>query len=119
VLTLPAWLSDPLAPNATFGAPRASHLLLVGVVGFVVLGTLYHVVPFIVWVHRYSDQLGYEAVPMIDDLYSDRLAAVDLAFLGVGTGLLVATDLLSVPPLGSAVGGVFCPPVSRSARPNA
>jgi hypothetical protein len=66
-------------------------------VGFVVLGTLYHVVPFIVWVHRYSDRLGLEDVPMIDDLYSDWLAAVDGVFFAGGTITLLASDLSGVP----------------------
>jgi hypothetical protein len=93
-LSLPAWVADPLEPAATFGAPGAAHLLLFGAVGFVVAGTLYHVVPFIVWVHRYSDRLGFEPVPMIDDLYDARLAAVDFAALSIGLGGLVAIELL-------------------------
>ncbi|MGB9960740.1 hypothetical protein ACOZ32_00780 (plasmid) [Halobacterium sp. MBLA0001] len=107
VLTLPVWSNDPLARTTLFGAPGTVHLLVLGVVGFVVLGTLYHIVPFIIWVHRYSDLLGYEAVPMIDDLYSDRIAAVDFALVGSGTGLLVATDLLPVPSMSAALGGVL------------
>ena len=105
LLTLPAWLGDPLAASALFGAPGTVHLLVVGVIGFVVLGTLYHVVPFIVWVHRYSDLLGYEAVPMIDDLYDDRIAAADFLLLGGGTTALVAADLLALPRATSAGGG--------------
>jgi len=97
-LSLPAWVADPLAPAATFGAPGAPHLLLFGAVGFVVAGTLYHVVPFIVWVHRYSDRLGFDPVPMIDDLYDARLAAVDLAALVAGAAILVLAELL--PALG-------------------
>jgi len=91
-LALPAWLRDPLGPAARFGAPGAVHLLALGVVGFVVVGTLYHVVPFIVWVHRYSDRLGFEDVPMIDDLYDGRLAAADFALLLVGSAAIVAGD---------------------------
>jgi hypothetical protein len=79
--------------------------LLVGL--GVVLGTLYHVVPFVVWVHRYSDLLGYEAFPMIDDLYDDRLAAVDFALLAGGTAVLVAAGLLSRPSIAPALGGAF------------
>lgn len=105
VLTLPAWVAAPLSRAALLGAPGTTHLLAVGVVGFVVLGTLYHVVPFIIWVHRYSDLLGYEPVPMIDDLYSDRLAAVDFGFTAGGTAVLVASDLLSLPSGSIAVGG--------------
>ncbi|WP_435129860.1 hypothetical protein [Halobaculum sp. D14] len=106
-LALPAWVADPLAPAALFGAPGTVHLFVVGAVGFVVLGTLYHVVPFIVWVHRYSDLLGYEAVPMIDDLYSDRVAAADLGCFVAGTALLVAADLLGLPAAVAAAGGVL------------
>jgi hypothetical protein len=94
-LTVPAWLTAPLSPAARLGPPGAGHLLALGVVGFVVLGTLYHVVPFVVWVHRYSDRLGFETVPMIDDLYDDRVALLDLAAFAAGTGLLVGAELLA------------------------
>jgi len=97
LLSAPAWLTDPLALSHRFGGPNTVHLLALGVVGFVVLGTLYHIVPFIVWVHRYSDLLGFEDVPMIDDLYDSRLAAVDFTLFSAGTAGLVAADLLALP----------------------
>ncbi|QKY19423.1 hypothetical protein B4589_003155 [Halolamina sp. CBA1230] len=105
-LALPAWVTSPLARPALLGAPETGHLLLLGVVGFVVFGTVYHVVPFVVWVHRYSDRLGYEPVPMVDDLYDDRLAVADFWCLLLGSGLFVAGDLLDLPSTVSAVGGV-------------
>jgi len=101
--TLPAWLLDPLALT-TFGAGNGAFLLAAGV-GFVVLGTLYHVVPFIIWERRYSDLLGYEDVPMIDDLYDDRLAAADFACLVAGALLLVAVGLRPLPDWLAPVGG--------------
>ncbi|MFB6141365.1 MAG: hypothetical protein ABEJ26_13140 [Halosimplex sp.] len=104
--TLPAWLADPLARSTRFGG-GPPHLLLLGVVGFVVLGTLYHVVPFIVWVHRYSDLLGLEPVPMIDDLYDDRVAAADFACVTVGAAGLVLAEPLSLPSVVTAVAGVL------------
>jgi hypothetical protein len=107
LLTLPAWAIDPLAPAHRFGAAGTVHLLVVGVIGFVVLGTLYHVVPFVVWVHSYSDRLGYEPVPMVDDLYDHRLAAVDGTLLVVGTGLLVGSDLLDTGVRVAGTGGVL------------
>jgi hypothetical protein len=90
----PAWLARPLSPATLFGPPGSVHLLLVGVVGMVVAGTLYHVIPFVVWVNRYSDRLGLEPVPMIDDLYDDRLARVDFVAFVLGTALLVARESL-------------------------
>ncbi|XVH33269.1 hypothetical protein ACNS7O_14740 (plasmid) [Haloferacaceae archaeon DSL9] len=97
IVTIPAWLRDPLSREALLGAPGAFYLLVLGVVGFVVLGTLYHVVPFIVWVHRYSGLLGLEPVPMIDDLYDGRLARTDFALFVLGVGGLVATDWFGLP----------------------
>jgi hypothetical protein len=102
-----AWLRDPVERAALLGDPTTGHLLAFGVVGFVVLGTLYHVVPFIVWVHRYSDRLGFEDVPMIDDLYSDRLAAIDFAATVAGAAGLVVAAVLSLPtPVVAAAGAV-------------
>ena len=96
VLAVRTWLTTPLADAALFGAPRTGVLLGLGVVGFVIVGTLYHIVPFIVWVDRYSDRLGYEPVPMIDDLYSDRLAAVDFGLLTTGTAAVVGGNGLGI-----------------------
>ncbi|QZP39830.1 hypothetical protein [Halobaculum magnesiiphilum] len=103
--TVPTWLRDPTAADSLFGAPTAVHLFVLGTVGFVVLGTLYHIVPFIVWVHRYSDLLGFEDVPMIDDLYDDRLAAADATLLVVGTLVLVLSDVFQLPPSAQVIGG--------------
>jgi hypothetical protein len=107
LLTVPAWLTAPTTAANQFGAPGTAHLLVLGVVGFVVVGTLYHIVPFIIWVHRYSDLLGYEDVPMIDDLYDDRLAVVDGILLASGTIVLVGADLFGLPAIMSGLGGGF------------
>jgi hypothetical protein len=107
VLALPAWLADPLAPGALFGGRALVHLLVFGVVGFVVVGTLYHVVPFVVWVHRYSDDLGLRDVPMVDDLYDDRLAAVDFVAVLGGCVALVAGARFSLPRTVTVAGGAL------------
>ncbi|MUV61117.1 hypothetical protein [Halobacterium sp. CBA1126] len=100
------WVADPLGRDALFGPTAGGHLLFVGVVGFVVMGSLYHVVPFIVWVHRYSDRLGFEQVPMIDDLYDDRLAAVDGALLTFGAVTLILGQTGVAPGQATIAGGV-------------
>lgn len=105
VLAVPAWLARPTAPAAQFGAPGTEHLLLLGVVGFAVLGTLYHVVPFIIWVHRYSDRLGYEPVPMVDDLYEARLARVEFLATGAGSLGVVAANYAGLPRAVLVAGG--------------
>lgn len=105
--TLPAWLADPLSPAHTLGGASLTRLLTLGVIAFVVSGTLYHVVPFLVWEAAYGDRLGLEAVPMVDDLYDDRVAALDLAAFLLGTGVLVSVDAgfapTAVAPVGAAL----------------
>ncbi len=105
LLTASAWLTDPLTRATLFGAPGAVHLLVLGIIGFVVLGTLYHIVPFIIWVHRYSDLLGYEPVPMIDDLYNARIASIDFGAIVIGTGLIVIADWFTLPAIVLVIGG--------------
>ena len=105
LLSLPAWLRAPTAPEHLFGGAGAVHLLTLGVVGFIVVGTLYHVIPFIIWVNQYSDRLGFESVPMIDDLYDDRLAAADFGLFLCGTAVLVAADLSLLPEVATGLGG--------------
>lgn len=101
--TAQVWLLDPLAPANLFGG---TWLLLAAWIGFVVAGTLYHVVPFILWVHRYSDRVGFESVPMVDDLYDDRLAAIDAALLVAGTVVLAGTTLLGLSATVRQAGGL-------------
>jgi hypothetical protein len=107
VVTVPAWLTAPLGGAVLLGAAGTGRLLLAGAVGFVVLGTLYHVVPFVVWVHRYSDRIGYEPVPMVDDLYDGRLAALDFSLTVAGAGAFVALAVLPLPAFVGAGGGVL------------
>lgn len=90
-IATPGWIREPHSSDFLRTTPT-SHILLLGFVGYVVVGTLYHVVPFLIWVHRYSNRLGLEDVPMIDDLYDARLERADLVvtlvgFLGITAGL--------------------------------
>jgi hypothetical protein len=107
-LTAPSLLEAPLDHTALLGPdPTAAPLLVVGVVGSVVLGTLYHVVPFLVWLDRYSDRVGLEPVPAVDDLYRPRVAHLDLATFGAGLAVLSLAPLapawLPTRPLGGGL----------------
>ena len=107
LISVPTWLSEPLAREHLLGAENAVHLLVLGAIGFVVLGTLYHIIPFIIWVNRYSDLLGFEDVPMIDDLYDDRLAAIDGTFIFGGTVLIVGSSLFGSTAAPEIIGGLL------------
>ena len=96
-LTLPAWWLEPTSAAGLFGHPEAANLLVFGAFGFVVIGSLYHIVPFIIWHERYGDRLGFERVPMIDDLYDDRLERADFACTLVGVAGLAVAPLVGLP----------------------
>jgi len=107
VATTPAWIRAPTTDSYLFGANGAVHLLALGIIGMVLIGTLYHIVPFIVWVDRYSDRLGFDPVPMVDELYDDRIAAVDGTLWVGGSVSIVAAEVASLSALVTVVGGVM------------
>jgi hypothetical protein len=76
---------------------------LLGLVGFVVVGTLYHVLPFIVWLQSYADRVGLEPVPTIDELYDGRIAAAGFWLALTGAPLVVAGQAVDL--TGATVAG--------------
>jgi hypothetical protein len=107
LMTLPVWGNAPLDEAFLLGAPGSAALLGIGVIALVVFGTLYHIIPFIVWVDRYSDRVGLEPVPMVDDLYSGTLAHIDGGLLGAGTGLFFLAERAILPAGGAALAGLL------------
>ncbi|WP_158855620.1 hypothetical protein [Halorhabdus sp. CUG00001] len=98
-LTLPTWLADPTDRLTVLGSAASEPLLLLGVLGFVVFGTLYHIVPFLIWVRTYSDKIGYEPVPMVEEMYDPRLARADFVLLLAGTIGQVAVAAVDAPTI--------------------
>ncbi len=48
---------------------------LLGIVGFAILGMLYKIAPFLVWLRVYGDAVGRRKVPSLSDMYSSGLQA--------------------------------------------
>jgi hypothetical protein len=63
-------------------------MALAGWLGLTTLGQLYKIVPFLVWTHRFAPRMGKQKVPLLKDLYPQRLA--NAGFVALLTGLLVA-----------------------------
>jgi hypothetical protein len=106
VLAIPVWLARPLSTSALLGGATAGHLFGLGI-AFVLFGTLYHVVPFLVWVEQYSDDLGLRDVPLIDDLYDGRVAVADGVLLTAGSIALVGGRAGDLQALALAGGAAF------------
>jgi hypothetical protein len=74
--------------------------VLVGWFGFSIVGKYYKIIPFLLWVHRYSKKIGSEPVPLLKDMLDERigyasLVALFLGYLVILAGIL-ATSLAMV-----------------------
>ena len=74
--------------------PRlATAYVLVGLLGGIVLyvvGFFYKIVPMLAWTTRFRGRMGREAVPTVAELYSARLARVQLVLMTFGTLAMTA-----------------------------
>ena len=94
--------NDPRMP-VLFG-----WLALVGWASLIVHGMLTRIVPFLVWFHRYSKQVGLADIPAMRTLLPDRRARVGLV-LHVATALVgVLAIVLQRPSLTVAAGLGLC-----------
>ena len=67
--------------------------VLVGLLGGIVLyvtGFFYKIVPFLVWIARFRGRMGKEKVPTVAELYSARVAKVQLVVMAAGVTVLGA-----------------------------
>lgn len=74
----PRWLSGPAGLTATV------YLALAGWVSLMMVGQLFKIVPFLIWLDRYSERAGRERVPLVSELFSPLLG--ELALWGLVTG---------------------------------
>ncbi len=64
-------------------------VLFVGFIGFVIIGHLYKIVPFLVWYQRFSPLIGKQKVPMLADMVPTKSAKVQFVFNL--TGLIIVS----------------------------
>lgn len=61
-----------------------------GCITFLVIGMMYKVVPFLVWFHKYSDKVGKEKVPLLKDMFSERLGNIQFYLINIGVPAVIA-----------------------------
>jgi hypothetical protein len=67
-------------------------LAFVGFTGFIIVGQTYKILPFLVWFNKYSDKVGQAHVPMLKDMFDERLAKIE--FWLMLAGFLIAAVAL-------------------------
>ena len=61
--------------------PIHIHLALIGLVTNTIVGAMYHIVPFVVWWEVYAPRMGLHDVPLLKQLFNERMAQVQLYVL--------------------------------------
>lgn len=67
---------------------------LIGFVTFAIIGMLHKIIPFLVWFHTYSPHVGRAQVPVLADLYSERLQLISCGAWVAGLAITSAGIVL-------------------------
>jgi hypothetical protein len=90
--------------------PRlATVYVLVGLLGGIVLfviGFFYKIVPVLAWTARFSGRMGTTPVPTVTEMYSARVALLQLGAMTSGLGIL-ALAILADSPRGASAGAAL------------
>ena len=98
----------PLAGESWARLHLAYGLLAIpGFVGTIVVGQLYKIVPFLVWLHRFSPYVGLKKVPSASELLPERPKRIQYAAMHLGLGALLAGVLADVASLRTAGAAAF------------
>jgi hypothetical protein len=82
------------------------YVALVGWFGFSIVGKYYKIIPFLLWVHRYSQRIGSQPVPLLKDMMDERFGYASLGALFLGY-LVVLAGILAVSLVTVRVGGAI------------
>lgn len=71
-------------------------MIIVAYISTLIVGQMYKIVPFLVWYHKYSGKVGIEKVPMLKDMFNEKLADYNLYLMLMGIALSVLAFLLQL-----------------------
>ena len=64
-------------------------MIMLGFFSMLIVGQMYKIVPFLVWFHTFSDKVGKEPVPMLKDMFNERLGSVQFWIMNGGIVLVL------------------------------
>lgn len=71
-------------------------MIIVAYISTLIVGQMYKIVPFLVWYHKYSSKVGIEKVPMLKEMFSEKLAELNLYLMLVGIIISVFSFLSQI-----------------------
>lgn len=69
--TFIAFIDYQNIPNLTL---VYGYMIIFGYLSMLIVGQLYKIVPFLVWYHKYSSKVGLEKVPLLKEMFSEKIA---------------------------------------------
>lgn len=99
-LAVSALLAPAVLVAGRAHARLATAYVVVGLLGGMVLyvtGFFYKIVPLLAWTARYGGRMGQGSVPTIAQLFSTRVAHVQLALMAAAIGLLATGIAVAAP----------------------
>ncbi|HSD64037.1 MAG TPA: hypothetical protein VLB50_09570, partial [Ignavibacteriaceae bacterium] len=64
-------------PASTNISLAYGYLIFFGFISMLIIGQMYKILPFLTWYHKYSRKAGIEKVPMLREMYNERLAKIE------------------------------------------
>jgi len=61
-----------------------AYIGLMGWISLFIVGQMYKIVPFLAWFHKYSHKVGLEPVPLMKEMFSERLAMTQFYLMNLG-----------------------------------
>ncbi|WKZ70084.1 MAG: hypothetical protein QY331_02295 [Melioribacteraceae bacterium] len=72
------------------------YLIVFGYLSMLIIGQLHKILPFLRWYHKYSSKAGKENVPMLKDMYSEKVGYSILYLMLSGMAVLTISFILDI-----------------------
>lgn len=75
------------------------YLVFIGFISMLIVGQMYKILPFLTWYHKYSSKAGIEKVPMLREMYNEKIAGIEfylmiIAVAGVAVSVLLNLNVI-------------------------
>jgi hypothetical protein len=71
-----------------FSLKNAGLLFIMGFLGTLIYGSLYKIIPFLTWFHKFSDLVGKQKVPTLNEMLPKKIPEIQVIFYLTGIILL-------------------------------
>ncbi len=101
ILAILAYFSILISKHIVF---TAFILTVLGFINTLIYGSLYKIIPFLTWFHRFSSLVGKRKVPMLSDMLPKKLPGYQITIFLVGLLIVVFSELFNLNGLIEIIG---------------